>query len=380
MFNYFELNNPKDFQYLLNSAGEDITINGNPTRALITNTNLNENSDNKKITTLDKIERGFLIDYNGYKWLVTSEVNGMRYSKYKGLIQKCNYDVIFNFEGVLKTFPAIIEGKVFDVQEGKYVYLPTGKVVCMLQENVETLAIALDQRFIKMGSAWKVTGIDRTKNGLITLFCDLDLFNADDERENEIADANKYVYALSIAEAPTATVYVDNTLQLTTSLTLNGVTSDKPLQFVSSDSSIASVSETGLITAITEGDAVITVSMVDMPEVQATITITVDVLVVDNITYELNGNLSVQTEVKLNQTQTYTAVKKNNGVVVPDATFTFSVIPGTTASSAFQFVIINSTQASIKTLQYTYYITLRATDDADPTQYVEKYIKLRGII
>jgi len=41
-----------------------------------------------------------------------------------------------------------------------------------MQDNIDSENITIGQRFIKMKNAWKVTGIDRTKNGLLMLYCD----------------------------------------------------------------------------------------------------------------------------------------------------------------------------------------------------------------
>ncbi|GAB7386173.1 hypothetical protein BSNK01_00080 [Bacillaceae bacterium] len=206
MFNYFDLSNTDDFQYMLDMMGKDVLVNGNLVRALVTNTDLNRNYDDKKISTLTEIKRGDLIEYDGKKWLIISEVNGKRYNKYKGIMRRCNYDVTFKTGETQtivgydpmgrpiyatveehQTFPTIIDSKTFDIQTGQVINMAEGKILVTLQENPESLKIALDTRFIKMGNAWKIVGKDRTKKGLIVLTAEIGLFSQYDDLENEIA-------------------------------------------------------------------------------------------------------------------------------------------------------------------------------------------------
>lgn len=193
MFNFFELNNDKDFKYLLNAIGEDVLVNGVSARALITNSSNNSNYDDKYISTLEPITRGDLVNHLNQDWLIVTEVNGKRYHKYKSIMRSCNYSIKFNFldeqgnEGNIKEFSVIIDGDSFSIDTDKYFQLPSGTISIALQENEDTLKIELDQRFLKLDSAWKITGIDRTKKGLIVLTCEKDLFTSYDDKENEIA-------------------------------------------------------------------------------------------------------------------------------------------------------------------------------------------------
>lgn len=206
MFNIFE-NSTDDINHLIENAGTDISINGNPARAIITNTQLNEHYDGKKITTLIQIKRGDIIDYTDDKYLIISESNTKRYDKYKALMRKCEYNIYFKIdeiqtdtgeidewgEPIYKTtemhelFSVIIDSKTFDIQNGQFMTLPTGTISVSLQENADSLNIKLENRFIKLGKAWKIVGIDKSKKGLVTVTAEIAQFNSYDDKENEIA-------------------------------------------------------------------------------------------------------------------------------------------------------------------------------------------------
>lgn len=206
MFNIFQLNSKNDYEYILNSIGEDISINNNPAKAIITNTDLNQTYDNKKISTLAVLNRGDIINYDYGKWLITSEVNGQRYNKYKGIMRKCIYDIwfktgetkeqigtdgsgypVYEYTEYHQLISVYVDSKTFDIETGQIFSMPSGTTLVTLQENEESLKIKLGTRFIKMGSAWEIVGIDRTKKGLITFTSEITGFNSNDDKVNEIA-------------------------------------------------------------------------------------------------------------------------------------------------------------------------------------------------
>lgn len=309
-----------DYLYLLSMAGDDIYINNDtmPKKALINNLPVNRQADIRTIATTTEIKRGDLINWDNEYWLIISEIGHKRYSYYKGIIQKCNYTIKFNFQGTIKQFPAIVDSRVFDVETNQYLSIPAGKIVVTIQSNVDSENINIGQRFIKMKNAWKVTGIDRTNNGLLMLWCDLDSIISSDDLVNEIANAGDYIYTLEITNGETSSIQEGNTLQLTTVVKLNGnVVTDKTVTFSCDNPSIASVDENGLVTAISAGECIITASLAENPNVYDTITITVTALPEHNYAVTISGSTSI---VK-NYTATYTATFTDNGVPITEESF-----------------------------------------------------------
>jgi len=298
-------------------AGDDIFINDtmSPIKALINNLSVNRQADIRTISTTSEIKRGDLINWNGGNWLIISEIGHKRYSYYKGIIQKCNYNIKFNFQGTIKQFPAIVDSRVFDIETNQYVSIPAGKIVVTLPNNADTDNITLGQRFISMKQAWKVTGIDRTKNGLLVLWCELDSIISSDDLVNEIANAGDYIYTLEITNGETSSIQEGSTLQLTTQVKLNGnVVTDKTITFSCDNPSIATVDENGLVTAISAGECIITASLAENPNIYDTITITVTALPQHNYAVTISGNTSI---VKT-KTATYTATFTDNGVPITE--------------------------------------------------------------
>ncbi|NLG89770.1 MAG: Ig domain protein group 2 domain protein, partial [Clostridiaceae bacterium] len=308
-----------DYLYLLSMAGDNIYLNNGtiPKKALINNLPVNRQADIRTISTTSEIKRGDLINWDNENWLIISDIGHKRYSYYKGIIQKCNYNIKFNFQGTIKQFPAIVDSKVFDTETNQYLSIPAGKIVVTMQSNADSENIKINDRFIKMKQAWKVSGIDRTKNGLLILHCDLDAIIPSDDLVNEIANAGDYIYSLEITNGETASIQENNTLQLTTQVKLNGNTVEKEVIYSSDNSSIATVDENGLVTVISAGECIITASLAENPNVYDTISITVTALPEHNYAVTISGNTSI---VKT-KTATYTAVFTDNGIPITEESF-----------------------------------------------------------
>ena len=313
----------KDYLYLLSMAGDDIKVNDNPEtkKGIINNvgSSVNLRFDNvKSMITNASIKRGDIVtvfwkNYNTEKWLVLSD--NLRNRDYtKVIIQKCNYDIKFNFSGTIKEFPCIVDSRVFDTETNQYLSIPAGKIVVTMQDNNDSGNIKINDRFIKMKNAWKVTGIDRTKNGLLVLYCDLDAITASDDVVNEIANAGDYVYTIEITNGETSSIQEGSTLQLNVQVKLNDNIVEKEVIYSSDNSSIATVDENGLVTAISAGECIITASLTDNPQVYDTISITVTALPEHDYAVTISGNTSI---IKT-KTATYTATFTDNGIPITE--------------------------------------------------------------
>ena len=117
--------------------------------------------------------------------------------------------------------------------------LPVGKIMVTLAFSIDTNQIKLQDRFIKMGSPWKISGIDKTHDGLIILTCDIDLIITGDDMGNEIPfyEGNStHSYVLS-STPTTVSIAVGATQQLTTNAMDNSVLVVNPnFTYSSSDS------------------------------------------------------------------------------------------------------------------------------------------------
>jgi hypothetical protein len=189
MFNLLQTD-ADDFQFMLDSVGEEVKVNGTTVKALITNTSLTSNYDDKKVTTLQSIKRGDMINYRNGDWLIISEVNGQRYNKYKAIMRKCNcsfqvqtgtvqtlkgYDSmgrpVYETTPVYVTAKGIADVLWLSVTDSQQINLQQGQIFVTVQDNQDTQKIALGNTFTLMGETWKVDGINKTKVGLFVLTC-----------------------------------------------------------------------------------------------------------------------------------------------------------------------------------------------------------------
>jgi signal peptidase I len=240
-------NFPKnDFDFIFFEQAKSIKINGIDANAIF-------NKDFTKITTITPIKTGDIIEYNNKKYLITSENIEKKYDTYyKANIEYCNYAIKFKINDEIIEFPAIIDSKTFDIQSNQYIVLPVGKIIVKIQENSNSENIVLSHRFIKMGHAWRVTGIDKTKKGLIVLHCDLDQIDPNiDDVANEVA--NGLTPAPAPEPVPARQMYISgaDTLDTWTNQTYtvkysddNSVVTDKTFTFTLSNNNASIISKT----------------------------------------------------------------------------------------------------------------------------------------
>lgn len=189
MINLFD-NNSDDFQYLLDNLGTYIEINSVQARAVISNTPINQNYDDKKIKTLQSIKRGDKVKYQDNVYLVISEINGTRYGKYKGLMRKTNFVIpihvgdqktIVGYDDlgrpeyettpIYKNEECIIANQTAAINGGQ-INLPDGNIDLTFQDNDTTRKIKLNDTFTISGETYKVIGFDKTKVGLLIAKCE----------------------------------------------------------------------------------------------------------------------------------------------------------------------------------------------------------------
>ncbi|MEG2811606.1 MAG: hypothetical protein RR912_03725 [Clostridium sp.] len=121
-------------------------------------------------------------------------------------VRRCSNYIKFNFAGNVKQEDCIFESKVLGIDSNKFLNTIIDEMIIILKKNITTDSVILGQKVIKFKRAWKVQGIDNTKDGLTILHCKVDVIGANDDLENEIADRwtyeTKYNYSLEVT--PTA--------------------------------------------------------------------------------------------------------------------------------------------------------------------------------
>jgi hypothetical protein len=372
--------------FFLREKGELIHINGAQQTALIRDAvDKIQSGDEKIIRAAVPLHTGDFIDYRDERYLITSEIDHNEQS-YRSRIRKCNYSIAFNWNGNVKWFDAIVEGKSFSVDTGSVISFPDGKIQVYLQDNADTRAITLSQRFYNTHQPFKVEGIDRTINGIIKLSCILVFIStSDDDVENNIADRWKYeiphTYALTIDNGTEANVLINDILLLNCTVTDDGSPIANPMiTFSSSDPNMVSVDNQGKVMGIQAGQATITAKLTYYPAVQATIQITTVETMTHTYTISITGNPTI----KVGQSASYVSQIYDNGTEVFDQSVQWSLrnqdnstpIMGSITASTGNSVTVKAGSGSS---YYNKYIVLSATLTSDPTITIEKTIQLKSL-
>ena len=230
-----------------------------------------------------------------------------------------------------------------------------GKIQVIIPSGGISDKIDTETRFIKMGNAWKVVGVDKTRIGLNILHCEKDLFTANDDIENEIADKNKIaIWTIGINEDQ-RTVDMEDGYTYTATIKKNDVAiTDKEIVWATSDSSIAVVNN-GVVVGVATGMVNLIASMAEKPEVQEAVEIEIIEAIPDVITYkmyssETNGSDKSYDDfgIVLTSTRLFGMEKYNNGVLASiNDTYNFAVLPNGIPSSKYTFQILSATTCQI---------------------------------
>lgn len=184
--------NTSDFQFLLDSIGETVTIDNVPKKCIVQNGNIGDYED-IYIYTLDSIQRGNLIVYNGKNYLIVSDVtHGKIYKKAK--MRRCNYTIVVEGRKVCEIVgyndfrepiyechttesifvPAIIDKYAFKVDDPAPIRVSENQIIVTVQDNETNKSkFTVNATFEVIGKTWKVVDVDITRNGLLILTCEL---------------------------------------------------------------------------------------------------------------------------------------------------------------------------------------------------------------
>lgn len=379
MINLFNVDDDSNFKYMLESAGRSITVNNNPmeSKAIITNTSLNTEYDDRKISSLKPLNRGDMVEYNGNRYMVISEVNDKRYSHYKGIMRHLPHKIFFNHKCVFETIHVYIENGNPSFKGGNVLTLIQDKVTVYAPSRSMGITLTTGDTFMINGNKFKIITNDTySQTGISILTCERDQINpATDDIEHNIA--NGLACPINVINPEPLMVNVSETLQIDWTSTY-----DAPVVFVSSDNTIATVDAQGLVTGIAEGDVTITVtsasngyifdnvrvSVVDVPDTKTI-----------NITYSNPDQQSGDY---------YYIYYGGNG------TFTANVLPidepvkfelyadnKTSAVDTSKLTqVVNGNTIKITAKNSAYYLQIKAILDSDPSVYTWQRVRIRGFV
>lgn len=268
------INRQSDFFY--NEFGETISQGGNPKKVLISDAVTNQNyNDDKFIRSREKWNSGTLLEYKNQIWMIVSQINEMK-SEYRARVRRTDWNIHFYISNVLYGLWCFAEDTNVKLDENKVMTLSADEIKLTVPYTEVSKQLAIGNRFLKFGAAWKITGFDRTKQGLMTIYAEKDLFNDYDDRDNEIADRwryeTKHSYSISFTNANQMTFNIGDTKQMEYEIKDMGVAVTNTMQviFTSSNEEVAVINAGGLITAIGVGNSNVTVALADNMNISAT--------------------------------------------------------------------------------------------------------------
>lgn len=186
-------NDDSNFDYLLNVMGQQLLINNISVQVLISNQK-DKILDTKKIKTIVQFKTGDIVIFQGYSWLITSEVSKTN-TIYKGFMRKCNENIKFkSSDSSIYTTPCIISGNeisILSTQSDTNFTIPKDVFVCKVQSNPYTKQIVEGMRFILDSEAYIIQGVSGLlEKGIIQFKLQKDLFrkNLDNVNGNGLAD------------------------------------------------------------------------------------------------------------------------------------------------------------------------------------------------
>ena len=248
----------------------------------------------------------------------------------------------------------------------KNITIPTGNMVAFVQYNEHTSTIDLYQRMLFKKQAWMINKIqDMQQDGMILFFLNKDLIQPDDDFVNMIASSTKYSYNLEIDQA-SFEQSVGYMTQLTSTLTLNGVLSNKEINWKASNS-FATIDNDGNLELLSDGSVIITAYLAENEDIFDTITIEVT-SVPSSVEYVISPE---DLSIKIGRTKSFALYKYENNI--QQATqFTISVIGTDVSNKDYAINIIDGNNFTIECINSNSNpLTLRFTNTLDALDYVD---------
>ena len=296
-----------DIRRFYSAEGADVSVDGINCRALIqyfTNPLNQVKYDRKLHVPMEiNINTGSIIDYDGFKWLVTGSVDDIQAYKTAGMV-KCNNIINLTINHIQHQIPCIIGSNLnLGIDENKYIIEPDSNIIVRLQNNEITSQIKRNEIY-KLGiENYSVIDIsDILENGILIL-----------KMEYSQESQEEHVYQLTILNGDNIQIAQSQLLTINSELKDNGVIVPSPaLLYSSSNESIATISNIGEVTILGLGTVTFTVLLESNLIVNDSINVEIVADEQNNFTVTISGESSI---IK-NYTKEYSATFKNNGLPI----------------------------------------------------------------
>jgi len=380
-----------DIRRNYSAEGASVIIDGVECRALVQyfSNPLNQAKYDKELHVPMEISinTGSLVEYEGFDWLITGNVDDLQAYKSAGMV-KCNNTLKFynkTQNNILYNIPCIIQNSNIKLDNDKFMFLPADEHILICSNNADSSNIDLNTRFILNDNAYSIIGIDNISNqGLLNIRIKDDQINSDDNLDLSIANyySHQIVREIYILNGTSASLLFNNaTLQLNIQCKDNDVIVDNPIiTYSSSNINIATVSSTGLITCKGTGDVIITAIYSGVSD---TITIHGDISEVDDYNIVITP---LDETLKISRSITFTAHAMKNGVEDLTREFIWEIRNLDGSSNLYASIVVDGdngdnsrncivTAGNIGNIANKY-VVIKCSLTSDNSVYVEREIKL----
>lgn len=309
--------------YLFLCDFKNIKVNRVDKKALILNIQDNINYEDDKIIITDfSIKTGDIVEYQSLKWFVISQID-TNISTLKARLRKVEQSLKMYIDNKLQDIPSLFEVATQTILEGSMMNIVDGNIKALIQDNEITSKITYGNRFIKMGTPWKIEGFTTEHKGLRTLYVTKDLLNDNDDLVNEIAD--RWLYEKKTDYKISTDILIDllkgSFKKINATVTNFGVAISNPVLIYSSrDTNIATVDNIGNVTGLAMGNTTIITSYIgeDKMVYNASTTVNVtDIKPIEVITYEIHDKDSSTIDYNIRRyvTKVFICKKFINGIL-----------------------------------------------------------------
>ncbi len=172
------------FRYYIKNYGVSVLVDGAETTVFFKEIENSTGNDTKYIfSDIGMLKQGHIIEALSDKWLLVNKEISLNGIYDKAIVRKIRFDINFVIDDTLVAVPAFVDNKAIDISTGEYFSLDESKIIVTIPS---AYSVDVNDRFIKMDSAWVVVSKDLTTDGLVALYCQRDSILTDDDMENEI--------------------------------------------------------------------------------------------------------------------------------------------------------------------------------------------------
>jgi hypothetical protein len=186
IFNETTLNNVFD------SVAKEIKINESLIPSIVTNGAINklDEQETKHIHTLERVNQGDIVDYEGNKYLVVTESMSKRHNKFKNIMEHMNItvttesdvqEVITGYDDFQRPIYSYIT-HYYDVpmvlgfdrvgsasSSGAFLTIANGLKAKVQKNEMNMTYLTVNKELIIEGSSYKITHIDKVQTGIMVL-------------------------------------------------------------------------------------------------------------------------------------------------------------------------------------------------------------------